>query len=165
MAEQILDVNRPRRFGARFAHGHLRERREIFVEARAQRQSSFFIQRERADAHHHLGHRGELEDRVERHGLVRRLVEEAVRAVMNQPAIARNGHHRAGDAFGGDLALEESVDARESFLGKARAVRRDRRQRLRECDAGNEKSAPQGVRTHGLPPSSLPGQSSAGASA
>ena len=56
---------------------HLGEGGEVVVELRLERQAAFLVQRQPADRRHDLGHRRELEDRVERHRLAGGLVQEA----------------------------------------------------------------------------------------
>src|SRR6266851_6712585 len=121
MAEQVVDIDRIRDFvlclrSQRGPDGHLCERGKVAIEPRLEREPALFVENQAPYARHHFGHRSEIEDRIEHHGLVAGPVEKAVRLVINELAIARDRHHRARNAVRSDLALEELVDPTETLL-------------------------------------------------
>ena len=123
---QVVDVDgllrgleRHLAVGPHDAHLLVLERGQVLVEAALERKAPLLVERERGHARHDLGHRGEVEDRVERHRRARGLVEMAVRLVVDEPAVARDGDHGARHPVRPDLAGEEGVDAREALLREA----------------------------------------------
>ena len=107
-------------------------------ELRFERQAPVLVEHQRTDRAHDLRHRGELEDRVERHLRAGFLVEVTVGLVVHELAVARDGDHGAGHAVGFDLAGEERVDARQPLLRESRGLRGNGWQGLGKCTDGTQ---------------------------
>ena len=77
------------------------------------------IQHQAADGRHRLGHRGDVEDGVRRHGDVGGLVAPAIGVERDQLAVAGDGDDRAGDSPCRDVGLQRFANARQPLAGKA----------------------------------------------
>jgi len=95
-------------------HLHVAKGRKPAVHAAAQRQASGLHELEGRHTDHDLGHRGQWEHRIQRHGHAGHRVARAIGAVMNQPALTGDRQDRAGQALGRNLARKEGVDGSDA---------------------------------------------------
>jgi hypothetical protein len=96
---------------------------ELGQEARdriAQPDQPFLDEHHHGDAGHRLGHRGDAEEGVLRHRLLRFEVHQAMRLEVDDPSAPGDERHGAGDLAGVDVALDRIVDPRQPLRRHAR---------------------------------------------
>ena len=135
VAQEIL--NRHGALGRDLAAGgrylHVLERRKPFGDRVGELECAVFDQDHRGDRGHGLGHRVDPEDRVEPHGIGALGIAHALRAGVDELALAGDHHDGARDFLLLDLLLEGVGEAAQSRRRHAAGLgRRGRERRCRE---------------------------------
>jgi hypothetical protein len=94
---------------------HVGEFRKILRQRIVDQQFASLVQLQRCERDHRLGHRRDIEDRVLGHRDAGRLVAEAERLVVGEPALAGDRDHRARNASGIDVGIEAPRDLTQAL--------------------------------------------------
>ena len=106
------------------------------------------VQHHRGDGRDGLGHRVDAEQRALGHRRARLEILEPHRLEITDPAVPRDGSHRAGDPLFGDIAVQQGGGFVETRGGKTNGLRIDAGNMwLLRADADDENR--RGDRPHG----------------
>ncbi len=157
----VLEARLPVGAGAAHLDLHVLQLGQPVRHRVAQLEQPLLDHRHRRDRGDRLRHRGEHEDGIGRHGLRLRGVEEAMRLLMHDLALAGDQRHGAGKHAALDLALHRRADPRQALarhsgddLGTRAFGRLDRHRGAGEHCRGHGRQNQQPPRSnrHALPP-------------